>query len=71
MNGLEIIIADISFETIDKMKECIENTGDLWDYDEFYMVEEDIKPKINKPNLSIKYNQVSCCAGVFEINLIE
>lgn len=67
----KIIIADISFETKDKMKECIEITGEFWDYDEFYMVVEDIKPKINKLNLSIKYNQVSCCAGVFEMDLVE
>lgn len=66
-NG-KIIIADIAFETKNKMEELKEISKSNWDEDEFYMVAEDIKDEINKLDLDTKYTQISSCAGVFEIN---
>ena len=71
MNRLEEdgkkIIADVSFETKDKMKECKESSKNEWDDDEFYMIANDIKPKISKLSLDVNYTQVSFFAGVLEI----
>ena len=72
MNRLEedgkIIIADVSFETKDKMKECKESSKNEWDDDEFYMIANDIKPKIRQLGLNVNYTQISSWAGVLEIN---
>lgn len=65
-NG-RIILADVAFETKDKMKECKEISRNAWDDDEFYMIAEDLKPKIIRLGLDLTYTQISSCAGVFEI----
>ena len=42
----KIIIADVAFETQEKMEECKENSKDKWDDEEFYIVANKIKFKI-------------------------
>ncbi len=63
----KIIIADVAFETKEKMNECKRISGKHWDDDEYYIILEDIKRKMNNLNLDIKYTQISSCAGVLEI----
>lgn len=63
----KIIIADVAFETKEKMQECKENSGNKWDDDEFYMIADDIIVKMNGLGLDINYTQISSCAGVLEI----
>lgn len=64
----KIIIADVSFESKDKMQACKESSKNDWDDDEFYMIASDIKPKIRQLGLNVNYTQISACAGVIEIN---
>ncbi|NLM97377.1 MAG: class I SAM-dependent methyltransferase [Halanaerobiaceae bacterium] len=63
----KIIIADVAFETEEKLDECRQNSGELWDDDEFYIVLEDIKDRIAELNLEMEYTQISFCAGVLVI----
>lgn len=64
----KIIIADVAFETKEKMKACKEGSKNEWDDDEFYMIARDIKPKIRQLGFNVNYTQISACAGVIEIN---
>jgi len=66
-NG-KIVIADVAFETKEKMIECKTNSKNSWDDDEIYMVAADIISEINRLGLEVKYTQISSCAGVFEIS---
>lgn len=63
----EIIIADVSFETNEEMIACQESSTNRWDDEEFYMIAENILPKMKNIGLDVSYRQISSCAGVFII----
>ena len=65
-NG-KIIIGDIAFRTSDEQEECKTNAGDGWDSDEIYMIASDIIPRLEALNFHVKYNQVSSCSGLLEV----
>ncbi len=66
-NKGKIIIADVAFETKNKLNECKRISGENWDDDEFYIIASEIKSKINNLGLNVNYTQISTCAGVVEI----
>lgn len=58
-NG-KILIGDVAFETAKDMEACMEQAGDEWDDEEFYIVAEDLKKFF--PNMEFK--KISFCGGV-------
>lgn len=65
-NG-KIIIGDIAFKTSNDQEDCKKKAGNGWDSDEIYMIASDIVPKLESLNFKVKYNQVSSCSGILEI----
>lgn len=61
-NG-KILIGDIAFETKKDMELCMEQAGNDWDDEEFYIVIEDLKKDF--PDLEFK--KISFCGGVVVI----
>ena len=59
----KIIIGDVAFATFDEQMKCREQFLDLWDDDEFYFIEEELKPFY--PNLT--FQKISVCGGIMEI----
>lgn len=64
-NG-KILIADVAFET-ESQQEEIKNGTHEWDEDEYYMIGETISRMLAVEGLKSKYQQISICAGVLEI----
>ncbi len=60
-NG-KIIIGDISFINREKLEECKRNCGDNWDDEEYYIVYEELKDKLDIENIS--FYEISFCSGV-------
>ncbi|MBD5081959.1 MAG: class I SAM-dependent methyltransferase [Ruminococcaceae bacterium] len=58
-NG-KILIGDVAFETQKDMELCMEQAGDEWDDEEFYIVAEDLKKSF--PHMEFK--KISFCGGV-------
>lgn len=58
-NG-KILIGDIAFETKKDMELCMEQAGDEWDDEEFYIVAEDLK----KIFPDMEFKKISFCGGV-------
>ena len=56
----KILIGDIAFETQKDMELCMEQAGDEWDDEEFYIVAEDLK----KPFPNMEFKKISFCGGV-------
>ena len=59
----KIIIGDISFSNFKEMEECRSDFSDEWDDDEYYFVEEELKPYFP----SLTFQKVSFCGGIMEI----
>lgn len=62
-NNAKLLIGDIAFSTMEEMKICEEKSGDEWDDEEFYPVEETLKTTF--PN--IKFEKISFCSGIFTV----
>lgn len=62
----EILIGDVSFSTRGELENCKIKSGDRWDYDEFYIVFDEIK-KTLKPGLICDFTKISHCSGVLSI----
>lgn len=60
-NG-KIIIGDISFINREKLEECKRNCGDNWDDEEYYIVYEELKDKLDIENIA--FYEISFCSGV-------
>ena len=67
-NGV-IIFADVAFQKHDDLIKCKEESGDMWDNSEYYIVLEDIFTDLLGYGFNVKYTQVSNCAGVLEMKL--
>ena len=58
-----ILIGDVAFEKVEDLERCRRESGDLWDYDESYMVEETIKKLVR----NVDFEKITFCSGVFTI----
>lgn len=59
----KILIGDVAFETKKDMELCMEQSGDGWDDEEFYIVVEDLQ----KIFFDLNFKKISFCGGVVEI----
>jgi putative AdoMet-dependent methyltransferase len=66
-NG-KIIIGDISFLSRRSLYECRRASGESWDSDEFFIVAESFIPRLKSSGMTVKYTQISFCAGVIVIS---
>lgn len=67
-SGGRIIIADVAFRTARDLAACREKSGNKWDDDEIYMVEETLLPLLKDSGLSVRYRQISSCAGILTMH---
>ncbi len=67
-NGI-IIIADIAFQSSQELEKCKGKYKAIWDEDEVYFIADEIIRKLAERNLSVKYSQISECAGILQIIL--
>ncbi len=58
-----ILIGDVAFEKVEDLERCRRESGDLWDDDEIYMVEETIKTLVQIAS----FEKITFCSGVFTI----
>ena len=58
-----ILIGDVAFEKVEDLERCRRESGDLWDDDEVYMVEETIKTLVR----NVDFEKITFCSGVFTI----
>jgi putative AdoMet-dependent methyltransferase len=68
-NG-RLIIADLSFQNRVAMDAFALSVGDLWDAEPFWLVNESL-PALEKADLKVNYVQVSGCAGVYSISVMQ
>lgn len=61
-----ILIGDVSFNTRNEMEKCKEKYRDIWDFDEFYFIAEEISEYMND-EFKCMYTKISQCAGVMMI----
>ena len=66
-NGGSVVIGDVAFRSEEELKKCREKTGKSWDCDEIYVVADTMSKRLMDAGLSVRYKQVSSCAGVMEI----
>ena len=59
-NG-KLLIGDVAFATLEEMKICEDKSGDEWDDEEIYPVEEILKSTF--PNM--EFEKISFCSGVY------
>lgn len=64
--GGSIIVGDIAFRTRAELEASRKNYWDIWDDEEEYFVEEELRKSL-EPH-SLNFTKISHCAGVFEIN---
>lgn len=67
LNG-KIIIGDISFETMDQLKQCQQQNSSHWDDSEFYFVHDSIYSLLS-PHFDVQYEQISVCGGIYILSL--
>lgn len=63
---LKILIADITFENNAHLEAMMLETR-TWDEDEFYIIAEDILPKLEKLGFDANYYHIFKCAGAIEM----
>lgn len=61
--GGQILIGDVAFEREADLQKCRKESGEQWDNEEIYLVEETLKPQI--PNL--EFHRISFCSGVVSV----
>lgn len=65
--GGKIIVADVSFENQQELKDCRALSGDSWDEDEVYIVADKLTKMLSDRGINCFYKQISSCAGILEI----
>ena len=58
-----ILIGDVAFEKVEDLERCRRESGDLWDDDEIYMVEETVKTLVRNAS----FEKITFCSGFFTI----
>jgi len=64
-NGV-LIIGDLSFPNKAEMDRFAKSVGDLWD-EEFYWLADESIPALEAAGLTVSYQQISACAGVYRL----
>ena len=59
-----LIIGDLSFPNKAAMDEFAESVGDLWEEEFFWLADESIRA-LEAAGLTVSYQQISACAGVY------
>ena len=62
-----LLIADISFPTAQALNTVREAAGEQWD-EELYWVAEDVLPLLAARNIRAVYQQISDCAGIYQLS---
>ena len=63
----KIIIGDIGFTDRKEMERCREKEAKKWDHNEYYLIAEDIVPRLKRMGLKIDYEQISYCGFILKI----
>ena len=63
----KIIIADISFSTLNDMNRCKIESKNYWDSSEYYFIGKNITFTLNNLGIQAEYIKISSCAGVLII----
>lgn len=61
-----LMIADIGFPSLDRMREFAASIGDHWTEEPYWLAEQAL-PALRGAGLNAEYRQISACAGVFRI----
>lgn len=61
-----LIIGDLSFPNKAEMDRFAKSVGDLWD-EEFYWLADESIPALEAAGLTVSYQQISACAGVYRL----
>lgn len=61
-----LIIGDLSFPNKAEMDRFVKSVGDLWD-EEFYWLADESIPALEAAGLTVSYQQISACAGVYRL----
>ena len=61
-----LIIGDLSFPNKVEMDRFARSVGDLWD-EEFYWLADESIPALEAAGLTVSYQQISACAGVYRL----
>ncbi len=64
INGI-IAIGDVAFNSRGQHNECMNNNKTIWDYEECYLVFEEIESKLKYRNKAFK--PISFCAGILKL----
>lgn len=65
------IMADITFESEQALKECKREAGEAWDDEETYSISHHLLHDLEVLNLPMKYTQLTPWSGVLEITKTE
>lgn len=66
-----IVIGDISFPNETQYDRAHQKIADLWDEEEYYWCAETLTDALITAGFSVKYEQVSICAGVYRLQFSE
>lgn len=61
-----LLIGDVAFASREKLEHCREEVGEEWDDEEIYFVFDELQ----KVFPSLKFEQVSFCAGILSLSLL-
>ena len=64
----KLYIGDISFTTEEHLEACKLTHSNSWDNDEFYFVDNTIRPILDE-KYNVQYEQISHCGGLYIISL--
>jgi putative AdoMet-dependent methyltransferase len=64
--GGRLVIADISFPTTRALRDFATSVGDLWEEEPYWIADEAL-PALSEAGMHATYQQVSACAGVYQI----
>lgn len=64
-----MVIGDISFLNRKQYSRANAEFNDLWDEEEYYWCAEPVTGMLRKDGFHVKYDQVSVCAGVYQLQL--
>lgn len=66
-----IVIGDISFEDKTQFEWAHKRFANLWDEEEYYWCAQDMTAALSEVGFIVEYKQVSVCAGVYRMQLID
>lgn len=69
--GGRMVIADVAFPTVEIREQAHARWADVWDEDEYYWAADEIAAGMLAAGLTVQYQQVSSCGGVFTFETVE